>query len=85
MLNFNIKETYVHQENSWSGILASAAFTINPTANGLKGYSMGQLVFFCDMILLMKHMVDWELLRQRKQAQINRDNIRKNSKRVDHD
>ena len=30
-------------------------------------------------------MVDWELIRQQKQAQINKDNIRKNRNRVDQD
>ena len=29
--------------------------------------------------------MDWELMRQRNQTQNNRDNIRKNSKIVDHD
>ena len=36
------------------------------------------ILFGCDMILLIKHMVDWELLRHQKQTQINKDNIRKN-------
>ena len=30
-------------------------------------------------------MVDWELIRQQNQTQINKDNIGKNRKRVDHD
>ena len=37
------------------------------------------------MILLIKHTVDWKLICQQKQTQINRDNIRENIKRVDHD
>ena len=37
------------------------------------------------MIILIKNMVDWELMRQQKQAQINRDNTRKNRHRVDYD
>ena len=36
------------------------------------------------MILPIKHTVYWELIRQRKQTQINKDHIRKNTKRVDH-
>ena len=50
------------------------------TANGLKGYSTGQLLFDRYTILLIKHMEDHELLHQQNQAQINIDNIRKNSK-----
>ena len=37
------------------------------------------------MILLIKHRVDWELIRQRKQTQINKDNNRQNKNRVDYD
>ena len=46
---------------------------------------MGQLVFGRDMIILIKHQVDWELISQRNQAKINKYDIRKNNKRVDHD
>ena len=51
----------------------------------LKGYTPGQLVFGRDMILLIKHMVDWELICQKNQEQINKYNIQKNSKIVDYD
>ena len=37
------------------------------------------------MILLKKHKVDWELIHQRNQNKINKDNICGNIKRVDHD
>ena len=45
---------------------------------------MGQLVFFCDMIILIKHKIYWELIRQKKQVQFNKDNIRENKHIVDH-
>ena len=48
-------------------------------------YSPGQLKFGCDMIILIKHTVYWELIPQKKQAKINKENIRKNRNRVDHD
>ena len=51
----------------------------------LKGYTPGQLVFGRDMILLIKHMVDWELICQKNQEKINKYNIKKNSKIVDYD
>ena len=51
------------------------AFTIISTENGLKGYSPGQLVFARDMILLIKHMVDWELICHKNKTQINKGNI----------
>ena len=69
----------------WMGILAAAAFSIPSTTNRQKGYSPGQLLFCCDMILLIKHRVDWELILQKNQTQMNRDNTQKNKHRVDYD
>ena len=37
------------------------------------------------MILPIKHTVGWELLRRRKQTQINRDNSHENKHKVDYD
>ena len=65
--------------------MAAAEFDILSTTNKLKGYSTGLWVFGNDMILLMKHMVDWELICQRNQTQINKYDIRKYTKRVNHD
>ena len=45
---------------------------------------MGQSVFGCDTNIPIKHTLDWVLLHWQKQAQIKKDNIRKNSKIVDH-
>ena len=55
------------------------------TSNSLKGYSPVQLVFCRDIFVPIKYKVDWELIRQQKQTQINKDNICENSKRIDHD
>ena len=63
----------------------ASEFAIFSTTNRLKGYSLVQLVFCSDMIILIKHRVYWELIRQRKQMQINKDNIHENIKRFDHD
>ena len=84
MRTFNIKETYVDKDDPWLGILAVSAFVMTSTKNRLKGYSLDQLLFVRDMILPIKHKLDWELIRQQKQAQINKDNIRKNIKIFDH-
>ena len=62
--NFNITQTYVDKYDPWWGILAAAEFATFSTTNRLKSYSPGQLVFGRDIILLIKHRVDWELIRQ---------------------
>ena len=65
--------------------MAAAAFAIRSTNNRQKGYSPGQLIFGCDIILLIKNRADWELIRRRKQMLINRDNTQYNKHRVDYD
>ena len=50
----------------------------------LKGYTTVQLVFVRDMNLPIKNQLDWGLVCQRNQMQINRDKIGKNNIRVDH-
>ena len=77
---YNIKDTYIYEDDPWLGILAPVAFEICSTENRLEFYSPGQLVFGRGMILPIKHTSDWELIRQKNQEKINKDNIRKNSK-----
>ena len=55
---FNISQTYVDENDLWTGILAVAAFGIFSTANRQKGYIPGQLIFGRDMILMIKHTVN---------------------------
>ena len=55
------------------------------TANRLKVYTSGQLIFGRDMILPMKNKTDWELIGHHNQAQINKDNTRKNRIIAPHD
>ena len=80
---FNIKETFVDKYDPWPGILLGAEFTTRSTENRLKAYSQGQLSFGCDMTLVIKHKVYWEIICQLNQTQVNKDNICKNSNRVD--
>ena len=52
----------VDEDDPWSGFFSVAALAICLTKNRLRDYSLGQLVFGHDMILLIKHTVDWELI-----------------------
>ena len=65
----NIIKSYVDEDDPWLGTLAAAK-------NRIKGYSTGQLIFVRDMILPIKHTMYWELIREKNQTQINKDNIR---------
>ena len=67
---YNIKYTYIDKYDPWVGILVDTAFENKSTANRLRGYTPGQLIFGSDMILPIKHMVDWEVILQKKQTQI---------------
>ena len=70
---FNITETCIDKDNPWSGFLAEIAFKISSTTNRLKFYSPGQIVFFRDMIIPIKHKVDWGFIRlQGRRELINR-------------
>ena len=71
----NITRTYAEKGDPWSVILSAAAFEVRSTKNRLKYYSPGQLVFGCGIIIPIEHTVNWEIIRQRKQTQINKDNI----------
>ena len=59
MRNCNITQTYVEKDYRWSGILVAVVFEIISTKNRLKGYSTVQLIFSHDMILSIKHQVEW--------------------------
>ena len=75
MRTCRITRTYFDKDEQWSGMFSAAAFTVRSTTNRLKGHSLGQLVFGRDMIIWRKHKLDWELIRQQKQKEINKDNI----------
>ena len=65
-------------------ILSEAEFAIISTENRSKFYSAGKLVFVSDMVLLIKHKVDWVFIRQQKQKQVLKDVIHEYIKTGDH-
>ena len=60
-------------------------FAIFSTISWKKGYSPRQLIFGRDMLLLIKHRLDWELIGKKKHTQIDICNARKNKHRVYYD
>ena len=70
--------------NPWSGILAATMFAIRATYHTtLQAYTM-KLIFGRDTILNIKHVTNWEKIRQHKQFLINHNNKRKNMCRNNH-
>ena len=56
---FNIStQTYIDENDLWTGILAAAVFAIPSITNRRFFYSPSQLIFSRDMILLIKRRVD---------------------------
>ena len=62
----------------WSGILAATMFAVRATYHTTLQASPMQLVFGRDVILSIKHVADWEHIRQRKQLRINHNNKQEN-------
>lgn len=69
------------QDDAWEGILSAIAFAIRATYHTTTQATPGQLVFGRDMIWNVQHIADWRVIQQRKEALINRNNARENSKR----
>ena len=60
----------------WSGILAATMFAVRANYHTTLHASPMQLVFGRDTILKIKHVADWEHIRQQKQLRINHNNKR---------
>jgi len=79
---FELQENYLDEDDPWSGVLSAAAFAVRATYHTTLQKTPGQLVFGRDMILNVKHIANWEYIRQRKQKLIDKNNQRENSKRI---
>ena len=62
--------------NPWSVILAETMFAVHAIYHKTLQASPMQLVFGRDAILNIKHVANWEHIRQLKQLQINHNNKR---------
>ena len=58
----NISQTYVDEDEPWSGILAAAVFEIRSTTNRQEGYGPVKLISDRVIILPIELMVDWEII-----------------------
>eukprot|EP00957_Ditylum_brightwellii_P073687 5599314-Ditylum_brightwellii.AAC.1 len=73
------------KDNPWGKVSASAAWAIRSTYYTTLGVTLGQLIYGRDMLHDIKHAVDWELIRLRKQKIIGYSTARENTKHISHD
>ena len=81
---FELEEQDLSEEDPWSSFLSAAAFTIRSTYHTTIGATPAQLVFGRDMILPLRFTADWELIRERRQKEMLKNNAKENSKRIPH-
>ena len=75
---FKIQEMDLDDENPWEGILSSTMFAIRSTVHTTTQHTPSQLVFGRDAILNINQEANWQLIKQRKQALINKGNQKEN-------
>ena len=82
---FELEEWELNPHEPFKEFLSAAAFTIQSVHHTTLGATPAQLVFGRDMTLPIKHEVDWTLIRQKHQAEINQNNARENKSCIEHE
>ena len=77
---FDLEERDMDADDPWSGILSAAAFAVRSTFHTTLQATPGQLVFGRDMIFNIKHVANWQSIKDRKQKLINQNNKKENKK-----
>jgi hypothetical protein len=72
------------EDDPWEGILAATMFAIRATYHTTLQATPSQLVFGQDAILNVQFEANWNLIRERKQRIIKKNNEAKNVKRIPH-
>ena len=78
---FLIQEINLDDESPWEGILSSIMFAVRSTVHTTTQYTPLQLVFGSDRIPIINQEANWQLMKQRKQALINKGNQKQNKHR----
>ena len=81
---FQVNELELDEENPWDGILTAVMFATRATFHTTLQATPAQLVFGRDSILNTKFEADWNIIRQRKQSIIAKNNERENKGRIKH-
>ena len=81
---FELEEQELETRDPFSSVLSAAAYAIRSTYHTTLEATPAELVFGRNMFLPVQFKADWEAIRARRQAQINADNRRENSRRIKH-
>ena len=81
---FQVGELSLDEDNPWDGILTAVMFATRATVHTTLQATPAQLVFGRDSILNTKFEADWNIIRQRKQNMIAKNNQRENKSRIKH-
>lgn len=79
-----VQHAKLDENDPWSGILSAIAFATRATIHTTLRATPMQLVFGRDAIFNVKHLANWRYIQERKQALINDNNRKENSKRTPH-
>ena len=80
MRTFDVPSTEKCQDQI-PGILSAISYGVRSTIHTTTRATPMQLVFGRDGILNVPHLANWKYIQSRKQAEINRNNIKENRKR----
>ena len=75
----NLAELEMPEDDPWTAILASVAYAMCSTYHTTLQVTPAQLIFGRDMIYLIEYVAEWDVLRQKKQKLIDKNNARENS------
>ena len=84
MDEFQIHKLDLDNEDLFSGMLSAIMFAIRATYHTTLQATPCQLVFGRDAVVPTEFQADWEAIKARKQAMIDRNNCCENSKHIDH-
>ena len=85
MITKDLNERVMDYIDPWGEILSSVAWAIRASYHSTLQATPAQLVFGRDMIFNMTAVIDWRAKHCNKKAQVKRDKIRENNKRIAHD
>ena len=85
MITKDLSERVMDYIDPWGEILSSVAWAIRASYHSTLQATPAQLVFGRDMIFNMTSVIDWHAKHCNKRAQVQRDNIRENNKRIAHE